>query len=73
MFEQATNIFDTISRLIGEKKYSDAINLLQDYIETNTDDTKAKTLLEQIKLIIKYENRDIYSNTNLDMDPWLDM
>ncbi len=71
--EKYTGIsFSTISNLIGEQKYGEAINYLQKLIEADNTNPKALMLIELIKEILKFQNRDIFSSTNLDMDPWLD-
>jgi len=64
--------FQITNKLIGEKKYGEAINYLQGIIETDQKNEKALILMEQIKKIVEYQNRDIFASTNLDMDPWLE-
>ncbi|HNS17848.1 MAG TPA: hypothetical protein PKI34_08510 [Bacteroidales bacterium] len=64
--------FQVTSKLIGEKKYREAIGFLQKIIETDNKNKKAIALLEHLKKIMEYQNRDIFGSTNLDMDPWLE-
>ncbi|MDX9881617.1 MAG: hypothetical protein RBS73_06085 [Prolixibacteraceae bacterium] len=64
--------FSTINKLIAEEKYGEAINYLQKITETDNSNKKASALIEQLKEILKQQNRDIFSSTNLDMDPWLE-
>jgi len=61
-----------ISKLIGEEKLGEAINYLQKIIETDNKNEEALVLMEQIKKILEYQNRDIFASTNLNMDPWLE-
>jgi len=66
------NFIKITNKLITEQKYGEAINYLQKIIHKNKNNTKALTLMEQIKKIVEYRNRDIFGSTNLDMDPWLE-
>ncbi|HCY01072.1 MAG TPA: hypothetical protein DG754_13115 [Bacteroidales bacterium] len=61
-----------INRLIGEQKFGEAINYLQQVIEYDKNNTQAKVLLEQIKKINQFRTRDVFATTNLDMDPWFE-
>jgi len=58
--------------LISHQKYGEAINYLQKTLDKDKDNAQALVLLEQIKNIIEYQNRDLFSSTNMDMDPWLE-
>jgi Tfp pilus assembly protein PilF len=60
-----------IDKLIGEQKYGEAINYLQKILETGYNNEKALALMEQLKKIMEYQNRDIFGSTNLNMDPWV--
>jgi Tfp pilus assembly protein PilF len=60
-----------IDKLIGEQKYGEAINYLQKILETGYKNEKALALMEQLKKIMEYQNRDIFGSTNLNMDPWV--
>jgi len=64
--------FQVTSKLIGEQKYGEAIDCLQKIIETGTQNKKALAFLEHLMNIMKYQNRDIFASTNLDLDPWLE-
>ena len=59
-----------VNKLISEEKYGEAINYLQRIIESDNANKEALTLMEQLKKILEYQNRDIFGSTNLDMDPW---
>jgi len=59
-----------VNKLISEEKYGEAINYLQKIIESDNANKEALTLMEQLKKILEYQNRDIFGSTNLDMDPW---
>jgi len=61
-----------IDKLISEQKYGEAINYLQKIIETDNKNERALALMEQLKKIMEYQNRDIFGSTNLNMDPWLE-
>jgi len=61
-----------ISKCISEQNFREAINYLQRIIETDNKNEKALALMEQLKKILEYQNRDIFASTNLDMDPWLE-
>lgn len=69
---QESDFNDKVSRLLGEQKYGEAINYLQQVIEHDKDNTQAKILLEQVKKINQFQSRDIFAQTNLDMDPWFE-
>jgi Tfp pilus assembly protein PilF len=60
-----------IDKLTGEQKYGEAINYLQKILETGYKNEKALALMEQLKKIMEYQNRDIFGSTNLNMDPWV--
>jgi len=61
-----------IDKLISEQKYGEAINYLQKIIETDNKNERALALMEQLKKIMEYQNRDIFGSTNLNMDPWFE-
>jgi len=61
-----------IDKLISEQKYGEAINYLQKIIETDNKNERVLALMEQLKKIMEYQNRDIFGSTNLNMDPWLE-
>lgn len=63
---------DKVSRLLGEQKYGEAINYLYQIIELDEGNTQAKILLEQVKKVNQFLSRDIFAQTNLDMDPWFE-
>lgn len=61
-----------VNKLISEEKYGEAINYLQKIIEADSDNKEAASLMEQLKKILEYQNRDIFGSTNLNMDPWFE-
>jgi len=70
--DKKNNIIQTVNRFIREEKYGEAINYLQKIIEEDNANKEAASLMEQLKKILEYENRDIFGSTNLNMDPWFE-
>jgi uncharacterized Zn finger protein len=66
------DFYKVTKTLINQKKFGEAINYLQKILKTGTNKKEVSILLEQIKKIAEYQNKDIFSSTNLDMDPWLE-
>jgi hypothetical protein len=64
--------FSQILELVSEQKFGEAINKLKRMTESDKKNLKAQTLLEHLEKIVEYQNKDIFSSTNLDMDPWLE-
>jgi hypothetical protein len=64
--------FSKILELVSEQKFGEAINELKKIIAADKENLKARTLLEHLEKIVEYHNKDIFSSTNLDMDPWLE-
>jgi hypothetical protein len=64
--------FLKIQELVGQQKFGEAINELKRLIESNKKNLKAQTLLIHLEKIVEYHNKDLFSSTNLDMDPWLE-
>lgn len=64
--------FSRIMELIGRQKISEAINELERLTDLDRNNLKALALLEYLEKIVEYRNKDIFSSTNLDMDPWLE-
>lgn len=62
----------TVNRFIREENYGEAINYLQKIIEADSANKEAASLMEQLKKILEYQNRDIFGSTNLNMDPWFE-
>lgn len=60
-----------ISNLIGEQRYGKALNALNE-LEKAEQLPEVKILRIQLENILRYQNLDIYANTNLFMDPWLE-
>lgn len=70
--DKKDNFFRVAQELISQQKFGEAINYLQKIVETDPENSEASALLEQIQKIIEYRNKDIFSSTNLDMDPWME-
>ena len=64
--------FLRIHELVSEQKFGEALNELKKMIAADKKNLKAQTLLEHLEKIVEYRNKDIFSSTNLDMDPWLE-
>lgn len=64
--------FSQILELVGEQKFGEAINKLKRMTELDKKNLKARTLLEHLEKIVEYQNMDLFSSTNLNMDPWLE-
>jgi len=70
--DEKDDFIQITGKLISEQKFGEAINYLQQIMDTDGENTKALALMEQIKKIVEYQNRDYFGSTNLDMDPWLE-
>jgi uncharacterized Zn finger protein len=70
--DKKDNFFRVVQELISQQKFGEAINYLQKIVETDPENFEAAALLEQIQKIMEYRNKDIFSSTNLDMDPWME-
>jgi protein involved in temperature-dependent protein secretion len=64
------DIKKNVGKFLAEGRMDEAINVISAYLKEYPDDKQVAALLEQILTIVKYNNRDIYAATNLDMDPW---
>ena len=64
--------FSEILELVSEQKLGEAINELKRMTELDKKNLKARTLLEHLEKIVEYQNMDLFSSTNLNMDPWLE-
>ncbi|HZJ73301.1 MAG TPA: hypothetical protein VFC87_00730 [Perlabentimonas sp.] len=71
-YSEEDDFKEEVGRLIGEQKFNAAINYLLQVIEYDRGNTQAKVLLEQIRKINQFQNREIFAQTNLDMDPWFE-
>ena len=49
-----------------------AINDFKKILEIDDNDKIATLQIEQLKIILKYNNLDVYANPNTNFDPWLD-
>ena len=70
--ENSRTDFLRIRELVSDQKFGEAINELKKMIAADSENRKAQTLLEYLEKIVEYRNKDIFSSTNLDMDPWLE-
>jgi cytochrome c-type biogenesis protein CcmH/NrfG len=61
-----------VNQFIREEKYGEAVNYLQKILGEDSANKEAASLMEQLKKILEYQNRDIFGSTNLDMDPWFE-
>jgi len=68
----AIDFKDKVNKLISEQNFSEAINVLQNVLQNDSENIQAKVLLEQVQKINQFHIRDIYGATNLDMDPWFE-
>ena len=62
---------DRVSNLIGEQRLGEALNALNQ-LEKAEKLPEVKILRIQLENILRFQNLDIYANTNLFMDPWLE-
>lgn len=65
-------IMEKVREMINHDNYGEAINYLEKIRDENENIEEVKSLIEQLRKIVEYRNRDIFGSTNLDMDPWLD-
>jgi hypothetical protein len=70
--DKKNDLILTVNQFIREEKYGEAVNYLQKIIEADSANKEAASLIEQLKKILEYENRDIFGSTNLNMDPWFE-
>jgi len=70
--DKKNDLILTVNRFIREEKYGEAINYLQKIIDSDRRNEQAMVLMEQLKKILEYQNRDIFGSTNLNMDPWFE-
>ncbi|MDI3520030.1 MAG: hypothetical protein PWR04_18 [Anaerophaga sp.] len=64
--------FSQIQELISKQKFGEAINKLNKIKASDKNNAEVQALLEHLKKIVEYQNKDIFSSTNLNMDPWLE-
>lgn len=55
---------------IQAQNLSGAINSLLKVIAIDPNNKKAKTQISYLEEIIRFNNTDVFSSTNLFMDPW---
>ncbi|MFO7852152.1 MAG: hypothetical protein ACQERS_04960 [Bacteroidota bacterium] len=61
-----------VNKLIAERQYGIAINHLMKAEIEYPDNEEIKMLLEQLRKILEFQNRDIFGDPNTDMDPWFE-
>ena len=49
-----------------------AINDYKAILQFNPNDQEAFVRIQSLETILRYNNSDIYANTNTNMDPWFD-
>jgi regulator of sirC expression with transglutaminase-like and TPR domain len=54
------------------QQHHKAINDYNLILSKNKSDQKALVQLEMLTTILRYNNTDIYSSTNTNMDPWME-
>jgi hypothetical protein len=54
------------------QQHHKAINDYNLILSKNKSDQKALVQLEMLSTILRYNNTDIYSSTNTNMDPWME-
>jgi hypothetical protein len=69
--KEIDELLDRVSNLIGEQRLGEALNALNQ-LEKAEKLPEVKILRIQLESILRYQNLDIYANTNLFMDPWLE-
>lgn len=70
--KEIAEIKKEVNNLIAEGNYGSAINCLLKAEEKYPDNKEIKTLLDQIKKVLEFHNRDIFGDPNTDMDPWFE-
>jgi len=62
--------FESVYKHIQKQNYSVALNLLTKILELAPNNKQAATSKQLLEEIIKFNNLDVFSSTNLFMDPW---
>jgi hypothetical protein len=70
MESREEQLFIAANKHLQEQEFSKALNKLNLLLETNQKHHRALALKTHITQILKFENTNIYGNTNLFMDPW---
>ncbi len=55
-----------------QQNLGQAINDYRSILARDSDNTSAKVQIEQLLMILKYQNTDIFESPNTNFDPWLD-
>lgn len=55
-----------------QQNFGKAVNDYRSILEYDSSNTKAKVRIEQLLLILKFQNTDIFESPNTNFDPWLD-
>ncbi|MEN8117464.1 MAG: hypothetical protein ABFS16_10820 [Bacteroidota bacterium] len=67
---QIERYFQLASEKMKSQDFPEAINLLTKILEIDSENRKAKTQIAYLEEIIRFNNTDVFSSTNLFMDPW---
>ena len=62
--------FIEVTEQIKKQNIPEAINLLQKILNIDPKNKKAKNGKLYLEEIVRFNNTDIFANTNLFMDPW---
>lgn len=54
------------------QNFGSAINDYRNILLVDHANSKARTRIDDLKTILKYQNTDIFENPNTNFDPWLD-
>ncbi|NOR76166.1 MAG: hypothetical protein GQ525_13540 [Draconibacterium sp.] len=68
--EQIENYFNHVSDKLKNQDLAGALNLLSKILELEPENKKATTEKLLLEEIIRFKNIDVFSSTNLFMDPW---
>ena len=64
--------YERAKHLVKLNEFPKAINDYNKILVIDANQTYAKTQLEFLSTILKYNNTDIYANPNTNFDPWLE-
>lgn len=68
-----TQLFLTRAELYTKQQnFGKAVNDYRSILAYDGSNTKAKARVEQLLLILKFQNTDIFESPNTNFDPWLD-
>ncbi|GET31350.1 hypothetical protein PbJCM13498_02130 [Prolixibacter bellariivorans] len=64
-------LYVQVTCLTGCKVYGDTLNVLM-ILEEKCPSSEVDILRQQLENILRYEHLEIFANTNLFMEPWLE-